>query len=177
MAQTNTKPRLVVVFYSLPIVQEQQNQIEMGYLEREFNNTLSAVTSLKQHNVISDFVWVGCTHNLDEREITKPLTQGSHAVNIPNQLFTDFTQGFVKGVIWPLFHSHIKDVKFEEKLWKSYQQANEAFALAVKEIYQPGDLVWVHGSALMLVPQLLRELLPNANIGFFLHAPFPSCDF
>ena len=28
----------------------------------------------------------------------------------------------------------------------------------------------------MLVPQMLRERLPDANIGFFLHIPFPSSE-
>ena len=40
--------------------------------------------------------------------------------------------------------------------------------------YQPGDLIWVHDYQLMLVPRLLRERLPDARIGFFLHIPFPS---
>lgn len=123
--------------------------------------------------MISDCVWVGCPHRQqgDKGEV---LQTGTHFVNLSQQLFEEFIQGFLKGVLWPLFHSHIKEVQFEEKLWKSYQQANEAFAAAVKEIYQPGDLIWIHGSALMLLPQLIRELIPDARIGFFLHAAFPS---
>ncbi|MGQ0504125.1 MAG: bifunctional alpha,alpha-trehalose-phosphate synthase (UDP-forming)/trehalose-phosphatase, partial [Myxococcaceae bacterium] len=37
-----------------------------------------------------------------------------------------------------------------------------------------GDTLWVHDYQLLLVPQLLRERLPQARIGFFLHIPFPS---
>ncbi len=41
---------------------------------------------------------------------------------------------------------------------------------------QPGDMIWVHDYQLMLVPALLRERLPDARIGFFLHVPFPSSE-
>jgi trehalose 6-phosphate synthase/phosphatase len=44
----------------------------------------------------------------------------------------------------------------------------------VAQHYQPGDLIWVHDYQLLLLPALLRERLPDARIGFFLHIPFPS---
>ncbi len=44
------------------------------------------------------------------------------------------------------------------------------------EQYRPGDLLWVHDYQLMLLPRLLREALPDAAIGFFLHIPFPSSE-
>src|SRR2546422_728514 len=42
--------------------------------------------------------------------------------------------------------------------------------------HRPGDLVWVPDYHLMLVPQLVRELVPGARIGFFLHIPFPASE-
>lgn len=36
--------------------------------------------------------------------------------------------------------------------------------------------MWVHDYHLMLLPNLLRERLPTACIGFFLHVPFPSSE-
>jgi len=36
--------------------------------------------------------------------------------------------------------------------------------------------VWVHDYQLLLLPQLLRERIPDARIGFFLHIPFPSSE-
>jgi trehalose 6-phosphate synthase/phosphatase len=35
-------------------------------------------------------------------------------------------------------------------------------------------VIWVQDYQLMLLPQMLREKLPSAAIGFFLHIPFPS---
>ena len=42
--------------------------------------------------------------------------------------------------------------------------------------FRPGDRIWVHDYHLMLLPNLLRERLPNAAIGYFLHIPFPASD-
>jgi trehalose 6-phosphate synthase/phosphatase len=41
-------------------------------------------------------------------------------------------------------------------------------------VARPGDVIWVHDYHLKLLPKLLRENLPSAKIGFFLHIPFPS---
>lgn len=51
-----------------------------------------------------------------------------------------------------------------------------AFAEAVDEIYQDGDMVWVHDYHLMILPQMLRKKRPGMKIGFFLHIPFPSSE-
>jgi trehalose-6-phosphate synthase len=37
-------------------------------------------------------------------------------------------------------------------------------------------LVWVNDYHLMLLPGMIREKIPNATIGFFLHIPFPSSE-
>ena len=34
-------------------------------------------------------------------------------------------------------------------------------------------MIWVHDYQLQLVPAMVRELRPDATIGFFLHIPFP----
>jgi hypothetical protein len=50
------------------------------------------------------------------------------------------------------------------------------FSEAVVERYRPNDLIWARNYHLMLLPQMLRERLPDAAIGFFLHIPFPSSE-
>ena len=60
--------------------------------------------------------------------------------------------------------------------WDAYASVNERFADLIAAHHQPGDLVWVHDYQLMLVPRLLRERVPDARIGFFLHIPFPSSE-
>lgn len=66
-------------------------------------------------------------------------------------------------------------------MWHAYQAANVAFADAVLEVLQDGDLVWVQDYHLMLLPGLLRqrslaEGRSAPRIGFFLHTPFPSSE-
>jgi len=63
---------------------------------------------------------------------------------------------------------------YEEHFWKTYKQVNQIFCDEITEIAKPGDYIWVHDYQLMLLPQLLREKLPELEIGFFLHVPWPS---
>ena len=62
------------------------------------------------------------------------------------------------------------------KNWKSYLEVNRRFASACAERLDPEGRVWVHDYQLALVPALLRQMVPGAAIGFFLHIPFPPAD-
>lgn len=53
---------------------------------------------------------------------------------------------------------------------------NQSFADAIQDVYKDGDLIWVHDYHLTMLPQMLRNVLPSAKIGFFLHLPFPSSE-
>jgi len=107
----------------------------------------------------------------------------------------DGYHGFCKQLLWPLLHSKIPQYNtkysvttkdgghkiilrnlFEKLSWEGYQRINRKFADAICSIYKEGDIIWVHDYHLMLLPSLLRERLPNAIIGFFLHVPFPSSE-
>jgi trehalose 6-phosphate synthase/phosphatase len=87
-----------------------------------------------------------------------------------------FYHGFANRVLWPLLHYLIDRVPVDATGWDAYRQVNDAFAEVVAREYRPGDLIWVHDYQLMLVPALLRDRLPDARIGFFLHVPFPSSE-
>ncbi|SPO26435.1 related to trehalose-6-phosphate phosphatase [Ustilago trichophora] len=91
-------------------------------------------------------------------------------------------EGYCKATLWPLFHYLLwQDVNserraWEEYSWDAYYAANEAFAKRIAQEYKPGDLVWIHDYHLLLVPLMLRKLVPDAVIGLFMHAPFPSSE-
>jgi trehalose 6-phosphate synthase/phosphatase len=87
-----------------------------------------------------------------------------------------YYHGFANRVLWPLFHYLIDRVPVHAAGWDAYRQVNQAFADVVAREYRRGDAIWVHDYQLMLVPRLLRERLPQARIGFFLHIPFPSSE-
>ncbi|PWN53944.1 hypothetical protein IE53DRAFT_309331 [Violaceomyces palustris] len=91
-------------------------------------------------------------------------------------------EGYSKTTLWPLFHYllwqdvHSERQKWEDYSWEAYYAANEAFAQRIASEYRPGDLVWIHDYHLLLVPAMLRKLVPDAHIGLFVHAPFPSSE-
>ncbi|MFN7145088.1 MAG: bifunctional alpha,alpha-trehalose-phosphate synthase (UDP-forming)/trehalose-phosphatase, partial [Myxococcota bacterium] len=87
-----------------------------------------------------------------------------------------YYEGFSNGVLWPLFHSMPSRMPLECRDWDAYAAVNARFADAVAAVWRPGDLVWVQDYQLMLVPALLRDRVPDAQIGFFLHIPFPPSD-
>ncbi len=82
--------------------------------------------------------------------------------------------GFCNKTIWPLFHYFSVRTVYEERFWKTYKQVNQMFCTEVMNIVRPGDYIWIHDYQLMLLPRLLREKLPELEIGFFLHIPWPS---
>jgi trehalose 6-phosphate synthase/phosphatase len=97
-------------------------------------------------------------------------------VDLPLALSRQFYQGYSNQTLWPLFHHFPSGLVYDPRGWEAYVEANKRFRDVVLEKYRPGDLVWVHDYHLMLLPQLLREAVPDAAIGFFLHIPFPPSD-
>jgi trehalose 6-phosphate synthase/phosphatase len=85
-----------------------------------------------------------------------------------------FYHGFCNGTLWPLFHYFPSYATYEEEDWETYRRVNQQYCDEIVEMAQPGDEIWVHDYQLLLLPALLRERLPDASIGFFLHIPFPS---
>lgn len=87
---------------------------------------------------------------------------------------------FADEALWPLLHykvwHDVTDGRKEKVWWKDYIKFNEAFAERIIANYKPGDLIFIHDFHLMLLPQILRQRLPEAMIGFFLHSPFPSSE-
>ncbi len=98
------------------------------------------------------------------------------AVDLPPAMAHDFYEGYANQTLWPLFHYFPSRLVFDPKGWAAYAAANERFRDVTIRNYREGDVIWIHDYQLMLLPKLLREALPNARIGFFLHIPFPSSE-
>lgn len=87
---------------------------------------------------------------------------------------------YADDVLWPVFHYIMpqpSDGRAEHEAWRDYVRLNEIMFNKVKELYKPGDLIWVHDYHLLLLPQLLRMEFPDAAIGLFVHIPFPSSEY
>jgi trehalose 6-phosphate synthase/phosphatase len=96
-----------------------------------------------------------------------PVSLSASAVKV-------FYEELSNGVLWPLCHDRLDRLPLHMSGWDVYEEVNARFADAVVQEWRPGDVIWVHDYQLMRVPALLRARLPEAQIGFFLHVPFPN---
>lgn len=87
---------------------------------------------------------------------------------------------FCKQILWPVFHYQLPDnpksKAYEDHSYKHYVNVNQAFADKIIKNWKRGDVIWIHDYHLLLVPGMIREKLPEAKIGFFLHVAFPSSE-
>lgn len=64
----------------------------------------------------------------------------------------------------------------EAELWSAYNTVNRQFSDVVVQCFNEGDLVWIHGFHLLILPSYLTRRIPMAKVGIFLHTPFPSSE-
>jgi trehalose 6-phosphate synthase/phosphatase len=102
--------------------------------------------------------------------------RGIVPVYLSAQEVREYYEGFSNGVIWPLCHYLLDRIPLHSRGWQMYREVNAKFADHVAQHYRPGDLIWIHDYQLTLLPRMIRERLPKARIGFFLHIPWPSAE-
>lgn len=141
-------------------------------------------TGISSLNLDMEQIWLGWP-GMDHTEIGKGLLsdltkqlkkEKLYPVYLSNQEIENYYYGFCNETIWPLFHYFIQYGIFQKSFWESYKKVNEKFCDAIIEIANKDDLIWIHDYHLMLLPQMVRNRLPKAKIGFFLHIPFPSSE-
>jgi trehalose 6-phosphate synthase/phosphatase len=169
-------PRVLIVANRLPItVRANQAGVEVQ------KSSGGLATGLLRVHEQSGGLWVGWSGAADgltasqQGELDRQLADMRlAAVPLSSDQITRYYEGFSNGVLWPLFHYLLEQVPLHVRDWEPYVEVNQRFADVVAQHYQPGDLIWVHDYQLLLLPELLRQRLPDARIGFFLHIPFPS---
>jgi trehalose 6-phosphate synthase/phosphatase len=168
--------RLVLASYRLPFRRYRNKVVQSS------GGLVSAVLALAggtdaTKRLSRRTVWIGKTENTLE-ELDRVQEQVSDfelaAVRLEDRLDDKYYGGFCNDMIWPLFHYCPMLANFDPAYFQAYRQAHESFLQTVEKTLRPTDLVWVHDYHLMLLPGMIRERFPNANIGFFLHIPFPS---
>lgn len=121
--------------------------------------------------------WPGIYVNTekDKKTVVKDLTkENMRPVFLTKKDINKYYEGFSNSTIWPLFHYFLQYVDFSDDLYDSYVKVNKIFAENILKYAEKGDTIWIHDYQLLLVPQMVREKLPDASIGFFNHIPFPS---
>ncbi len=169
--------KLIVVANRLPVQAEKTDgQIDFRHSPGGLATGLSSLPDTYEHLWIG---WPGVPRDEldadDQKDITDKLKKmGSHPVFLSCQDMEDYYRGFCNETIWPLFHYFPLRTIFEERFWRRYKDVNKRFCDEVVRFVKPGDYVWVHDYQLMLLPQMVRERIPDAQICYFLHIPFPS---
>ncbi|KAK5112919.1 hypothetical protein LTR62_003741 [Meristemomyces frigidus] len=104
----------------------------------------------------------------------------SQVVYVSDKDFDGAYAAYCKTILWPILHyqipDHPKSKAYADHSWEFYRNINQALADAVVKSYKRGDTIWVHDYHLLLVPAMVRQKLPEARIGFFLHTAFPSSE-
>lgn len=174
--------RLIIVSNRLPYAVDTSENPPV--VRQSSGGLVSAIKSFAEKDngkkEYSSKIWVG---SMDAMEADWNAAKKSGSINadfeiepifIDPDIYDSYYNGFSNSTLWPLFHYFPSFVDYRKEYFAAYKKCNEIFAQKILEIYQPGDVIWVHDYHLMLLPKLLRERLPDATIGFFLHIPFPS---
>lgn len=64
----------------------------------------------------------------------------------------------------------------EGELWAAFTAVNRYFTDVIIQCFNEGDLIWIHGFHLMILPSFLTRRISMAKIGIFFHTPFPSSE-
>jgi trehalose 6-phosphate synthase/phosphatase len=170
--------RLIIVSNRLPVSVEKR----AGAIS--FRGSVGGVaTGLGSFHNAHESIWVGWAEvsearlSSEERERIRIELAEKHRC-VPVFLTAADVRGFYAGfsnqTLWPLFHQFTQYARFDAGNWATYERVNRKYCEAVLEVARPGDTIWVQDYQLMLLPKMLREKMPDAKIGFFLHIPFPS---
>jgi trehalose 6-phosphate synthase/phosphatase len=169
--------RLLIISNRLPL------NVEKKEGKLQFQPSLGGLaTALGEFYKSRPSLWIGWPgieqeklQKGEEKEIEDKLAEERcYPVFLSGKDVDDFYFGFCNQSIWPLFHYFPQYVEYDPNLWQAYQKVNQIFADAIVNVAREDDIFWVQDYHFMLLPGMIRDRLPKATVGFFLHIPFPS---
>ncbi len=169
--------KTIIISNRLPL----QLQIREGAAEA-IPSVGGLATGMKSVHSDNDSVWIGWSglteeeFNLDLKNQVTEALEKHQCIGVPltEEDIEGFYYGFSNNTLWPLFHYFMEYTEFEKNNWETYKSVNQKFADVILQNLEVGDTVWIHDYQLLLLPELIRQVRPDASIGFFLHIPFPS---
>lgn len=180
ITEKGKKQHLIVVSHRLPVT--------ITSLNGKLSFTQSSgglATGLSSYRTKSNFTWIGFSGLTSERvpedetgRISEKLASEYNCipVDLTENDINQYYNGFSNNTLWPLFHYFPVYTSYSEETWQAYKEVNEKFCEEILKKASGDDMIWIHDYQLMLLPQMIREKLPDARIGFFLHIPFPSSE-
>lgn len=178
-AQSVGSYRLLVVSNRLPELRSADAGGGEGDRKKNVGGLVSALRPVLEAH---DGVWLGWSGRTrsgkDVGEVGQSVAQGLSlaAVDFPEAWHRQYYNGLANGALWPLLHSFPGRVRFAHADWKSYVEANQAFADIARRLVGADATIWVHDYHLMLMGGRLRTAGHKGPIGFFQHVPFPGPD-
>lgn len=169
--------RLMIVSNRLPVtIQKRGRDLHVSQSLGGLATGLGSIYS--DHNA----TWLGwpgipgrTLQDLDKLEIENILAGiRCKPVFLTEAEIEKFYNGFCNRAVWPLFHYFSHYAEYDPAQWKGYVRVNRKFCDAICAAADEEDRIWVHDYHLMLLPGMLREKIPDATIGYFLHIPFPQ---
>lgn len=167
--------RILLVSNRLPVTVEKKKG---GFhFHQSIGGLATALSSVyKKYNCM----WVGwpgiISYSKEKIESKLSTEYNCYPVFISKRAVERFYHGFCNETLWPLFHYFPRITRYDSVQWEYYKKVNELFRDKILDIVKPDDFIWIHDYHLMYLPSLLREELPEATIGFFLHVPFPPVE-
>ncbi|MFW6020144.1 MAG: bifunctional alpha,alpha-trehalose-phosphate synthase (UDP-forming)/trehalose-phosphatase [Bacteroidales bacterium] len=170
--------RLLIVSNRLPVKLHEDEQGKLTTKASE-GGLATGMKSIYKNYESLWFGWPGLYSNeMDQEKHNKIETLLKKERCVPVSLAEDeinnYYYGFSNKTLWPLFHYFTQFTEYDDTYWETYKKVNQKFADVLKPHLRQGDKIWIHDYHLFLLPQLIRDYMPQADIGFFLHIPFPS---
>jgi trehalose 6-phosphate synthase len=95
-------------------------------------------------------------------------------VDLPEQQYSGFYEGFANSALWPLSHSRPELVRASTHDYAAYSEVNAYMARTLAAFAGNDAAFWIHDYHFLPLAAELRDLGIDREIGFFLHTPWPN---
>ncbi len=159
----------------LIVVSNRVAPVGQGRAGAEGGLAVAVLAALKQQGGI----WFGWSGKTSEQVNPEPnifdVGKVTYAtVDLTQQDYDEYYNGFANRSLWPLFHYRLDLTDFSRRNWIGYQRVNHLFASHLLPLLREDDLIWVHDYHLIAMGEQLRLAGCRQRMGFFLHIPWPA---
>ncbi len=177
------KSDLVIVYHRQPYEEVEENGKVVRRENKSPNGIVPTLKSFFGH--VDQGAWIAWkeAENPNEPDFERVIkisdAYGDYRVSrLP--LSADQVRSFYhvtsKEALWPVLHAFRERYNYDPVDWPTFREVNYAFAQAAAQEASDNATIWIHDYNLWLVPEYLRQMKPDAKIGFFHHTPFPGPD-
>ena len=95
-------------------------------------------------------------------------------VDLPEQHYSGFYEGFANSALWPLLHSRPDLSRVSADDYRAYAEVNAYMARTLATFGGVDATFWIHDYHFLPLAAEMRKLGVSRDIGFFLHTPWPA---